>query len=100
IAAPDEMLLRGVLVKHFVDRQLTVEPAVVEYLMRRMDRSFAEAARLARLIDEAALAGKRRVTRALVAHVLAHAGGNAPLGEIESDAHNEGPSERGMRLSS
>ena len=39
IEAPDEDLIRSVLVKLFADRQLTVEPHVVAYLALHMDRS-------------------------------------------------------------
>src|SRR5262245_30964172 len=36
IAAPDEALLKAVLVKHFADRQLAVEPHLVAYIALRM----------------------------------------------------------------
>ena len=45
IAPPDEALLRAVLVKLFSDRQLTVEPEVIGYLVVRMERSMAAARR-------------------------------------------------------
>ena len=70
IEPPDEELLRPVLVKLFADRQLAVEPAVVEHLARHMERSFAAAGRLVAEIDRRALAARRRVTRALAAEVL------------------------------
>ncbi len=42
---PTRPLLEAVLVKHFADRQLTVEPQVVDHIARHMERSFAAAAR-------------------------------------------------------
>lgn len=71
IEAPDEDLLRNVLVKLFNDRQLVVEPHVISHLVLHMERSMATATRLVDEIDRRALATKRRVTRALVAEVLA-----------------------------
>ena len=39
-------------------------------MVKHMDRSFAEARRLVREIDQASLAKKRPVTRALAAEIL------------------------------
>ncbi len=65
ITAPDEALLETVLVKHFADRQLTVEPATVSYIVRNMERSFAAAAAVVDAIDRRSLEAKRRVTKLL-----------------------------------
>jgi chromosomal replication initiation ATPase DnaA len=77
IAPPDEILLKAVLVKHFTDRQLTVEPEVIAYIALRMERSMEAAASTAAEIDRAAMAAHRKVTRALAALVLARAAGSA-----------------------
>lgn len=71
IAAPDEALLGAVLVKLFADRQLAVEPGVVAYLLRRMERSMAAAQTAVEALDKASLAERRRVTRALAARLFA-----------------------------
>lgn len=71
IASPDEALLRALLVKLFADRQLVVEPHVVSYLALRIERSTEAAQRTVAEVDRLALASRRRVTRALVAEVLA-----------------------------
>jgi chromosomal replication initiation ATPase DnaA len=68
---PDDALLRAVLVKHFADRQIVVDEAVVSYLVSRMERSFDAARRLVSEIDQRALADKVDVTRSFVARVLA-----------------------------
>jgi chromosomal replication initiation ATPase DnaA len=70
IGAPDDQLLRLVLVKLFADRQLTVDPSVVNYLATHMERSLARAYDVVDQLDKRALAEKRRVTRALAASVL------------------------------
>ncbi len=67
---PDEDLLRRMLVKLFADRQLVIEKAVLDYLLQRMERSFAAAVTVVAAIDREALATGRRITRRLVAGVL------------------------------
>jgi chromosomal replication initiation ATPase DnaA len=71
IEEPDEALLGAVLVKLFDDRQISVEPGVIGYLLRRMERSMAAAQRLVEALDLAAFAERRRVTRALAAKFFA-----------------------------
>ena len=70
IAAPDEMLLKAVLIKHFCDRQLEVDPPVIEFLALRMERSMAMASAIVDALDRRALATHRKVTRPLAAEVL------------------------------
>lgn len=79
IAPPDDALLKMVLVKLFSDRQLVVEPAVIDHLALRIERSFMAAHTIVAELDRRALATRRRVTRALAAEVLA-AGGSADTG--------------------
>jgi chromosomal replication initiation ATPase DnaA len=74
IEPPDQSLLKAVLVKHFTDRQLVVEPHLIDYIALRMERSMEAAATIVAQIDEAAMASHRKVTRALAAEVLAKAG--------------------------
>ncbi len=70
IGEPDETLLRALLVKLFADRQLSVAPDIIDYLMLRMERSMAAAQNLVAALDRAALAERRAVTRALASKVL------------------------------
>lgn len=82
IAEPDDALLGGVLVKLFADRQLGVDPAVIGYLVRHMDRSFDAARTVVATIDAISLAKRRKVTRPVAAEALAMLGG-APGGQAE-----------------
>ncbi|MCO6392738.1 hypothetical protein GTW25_17070 [Aliihoeflea aestuarii] len=70
IGAPDDMLLEGVLTKLFADRQVDVEPSVVQYVVKRMERSLEAAGKLVAELDRLALARKSRITRALAAEVV------------------------------
>jgi chromosomal replication initiation ATPase DnaA len=73
IAEPDQALLGAVLVKLFADRQVGIEPGVIGYLLKRMERSMAAAQGLVEALDRAALAERRPVTRALAARLFADA---------------------------
>lgn len=70
IDAPDDALLRAVLVKLFTDRQLNVEPHVIDYVLVRMERSMSAAERFVTEADRQALVRQRRVTRAIAATAL------------------------------
>ena len=70
IEAPDDALLRAVLVKLFSDRQLMIDPQVVSQIGLRMERSMEAAVRLVAEIDRRALQTHRKVSRALVAEVM------------------------------
>lgn len=71
IGTPDQTLLTALLVKLLADRQITAAPAVVHYLARELDRSFAAAAGLVEALDRLSLAQRRPVTRSLAADALA-----------------------------
>ena len=66
----DDGLLSAVLVKLFADRQITVPPNLIAYLVPRIERSLLAAAGVVAALDAAALAQGRPVTRALAAELL------------------------------
>lgn len=65
IKTPDDHLLMVLMVKLFSDRQLQVDLAVVDYIVRRVERSFDQVKALVAAIDRHALADKRKITKAL-----------------------------------
>ena len=67
---PDDALLGAVLVKLFADRQISVPPNLIPYLVARIDRSFATARALVAALDARALARGRAISRTLAAEVL------------------------------
>jgi len=73
LSAPDDALLRAVMIKLFADRQLAVDEALIAYLSTRIERSFAAARAIVDDLDREALRQKRPVTRALAAEVLGQA---------------------------
>jgi chromosomal replication initiation ATPase DnaA len=70
LGAPDDALLRAILVKLFADRQLAVEESLLAYLTSRIERSFAAARAIVERLDREALRLHRPVTRALAAEML------------------------------
>lgn len=70
IGEPDDLLLTGVISKLFADRQVEVEPHVVQYLVRRIERSLATAMRVVDRLDRTALEQHSRITRALAAQAI------------------------------
>jgi chromosomal replication initiation ATPase DnaA len=74
IGAPDEALLKTVLLKQFADRQLKVDPKVLEFLALNIDRSLAAAAAAVEAVDRLALATGRKISRQLVVEALAAEG--------------------------
>ncbi|CAJ1391675.1 unnamed protein product [Effrenium voratum] len=70
LGLPDDDLLRAVAVKLFADRQVAVDPAVVAYLLPRLERSLSALADIVVRLDEVALARKMSITRPLAAEVL------------------------------
>jgi chromosomal replication initiation ATPase DnaA len=59
------------MLKHFADRQLDVDPKVLDYLALHVDRSLGAAARAVEAVDRAALGSGRKISRQLAAEVLA-----------------------------
>ena len=70
LSAPDDMLLSVILIKLFSDRQIKVDPQLIEYILKRMNRSFAFAGELVKALDHASLTGKKPVTKRLAGRVL------------------------------
>jgi chromosomal replication initiation ATPase DnaA len=70
LAAPDDALLRAIMVKLFADRQLAVDDDLIGYLMTRIERSCAAVRSAVAELDHAALRLKRPVNRTLAGEIL------------------------------
>jgi chromosomal replication initiation ATPase DnaA len=70
LQAPDDALLRGVMMKLAADRQLILDDSVVSYLASRIERSFAAARAAVVALDEEALRRGRPPSRALAAELF------------------------------
>jgi chromosomal replication initiation ATPase DnaA len=70
LTAPDDALLRALMVKLAADRQIVLDEALVNYLANRIERSFAAARAAIHRLDEEAMRQHRPVTRALAAELF------------------------------
>jgi chromosomal replication initiation ATPase DnaA len=70
IGAPDDALLKAVLVKLFLDRQLVVDTSVVDFIALRIERSLAGAREAVARLDREALSRGRRITRGMAAEMI------------------------------
>ena len=70
IHEPDDKLLAAVIIKLFADRQVEVEPHVVQYLVKRIERSLSTAIDIVERLDRAAMEQKARISRALAADIV------------------------------
>lgn len=68
--APDDAMLRAVIVKLAADRQLVLDESVVGYVAARIERSFAAARTAVITLDNEALRQRRPATRALAAELF------------------------------
>lgn len=85
----DDIQLSQMFVKLFQDRQVTVEPKTIGYLVARMERSPAEAVALAEMLDRMALERGVAITRALAAEALARRGAAADRDQMALDFDDE-----------
>ncbi len=70
LTAPDDTLLRSLIVKLAADRQLSVDEPLVNYVAMRIERSFVAARAAVARLDEEAMRQHRPVTRALAAELF------------------------------
>ena len=70
IDLPDDALIYELLEKYFADRQLLAPPAMLRYLLRRMERSFDAAQKIAAALDRRSIADKKPLSVGLARLVL------------------------------
>lgn len=70
LAAPDDTLLRALIVKLAADRQLAADEQLVNFLVNRIERSFAGARAAIARLDEESMRQQRPPTRALAAELF------------------------------
>ena len=70
LQAPDDAMLRGVMVKLAADRQIVLHESVLNYLSTHIERSFAAARAAVIALDKEALRQGRPPSRALAAEMF------------------------------
>lgn len=91
VSLAEDIQLSQIFVKLFGDRQVTVDPKIIEYLAARMERSPEEAFVLADLMDRLALAKGTAITRSIAAEALAlrHAEQDDGQGEFDPEGDDD-----------
>jgi chromosomal replication initiation ATPase DnaA len=70
IETPDDGLLRMFIVKCFSDRQLRISGEVAEYILNRVERSFASVREVVEKLERASLETRREITVPLVKRIV------------------------------
>ena len=70
IGPPDDKFLALLVTKLLADRQISVAPEIVAYILPRMERTFAAAEALVADLDRRSLAAGHRISRATAAASL------------------------------
>ena len=70
IKEPDDELLSALIIKLFMDRQITIPLEVINYILANMERSFAYTHKLVAEIDNISLTYKRAVTIPIVKEAI------------------------------
>lgn len=70
IDEPDDALLAAVMSKQFLDRQLSPPPALINYLVSHIERSFQAAEDVVSALDKAALQTGRKLSVKLAGQML------------------------------
>lgn len=70
IEPPDDALLAAMLLKHFADRQITPQPKLIDYLLKRIERSHAAVQWIVAALDAEALATQKKIGPKMAARLL------------------------------
>ncbi len=70
IEEPDDVLMKSVLSKLMSDRQLRLDPSVIDYIILRIERRYAAIHDFVEMLDSQALSKGRRLTKPLARDVL------------------------------
>ena len=70
IKAPDDDLLMALLVKLFMDRQITPSQELINYLLKNIQRSFSYTLKVVEEIDNISLAKKRTISIAIAKEAI------------------------------
>lgn len=70
IDLPDDNLLRAVLHKQFAERQVRIQEDAIEFLLARMERSFAMAKHIVSTLDRIALQERAKITIPFIKRTL------------------------------
>ncbi len=81
LGSPDKHLLESVFVKLMSDRQISIKPNIVDFIISQMEPSFSILQKIVNILDIEAMANKQKITIPFVKQIL----GNLLLPTIENN---------------
>ena len=72
IKLPDDILIRKLLIKQFADRQLSLDSKQIEYISKRIERSYSSIVRIVDRIDNLALQHKKAISKNIIKEAIKH----------------------------
>ena len=70
IEKPDDDLIFAILVKNFSDRQISIEKKLINFIIKRIDRSYSKIFDFIYKIDEMSLKKKKSIDFKIIKNVL------------------------------
>jgi chromosomal replication initiation ATPase DnaA len=70
IKAPDQELLKAVLLKNLTEKQLKIHPATIDYILSRIERSFKKIFELIDELEYISKTEKRAITIPMAKHII------------------------------
>ena len=70
IEMPDDELIFAIIIKSFSDRQITIEKKIIEFIIKRIDRSYSKIYDFIYKLDESSLKKKKPITLKIVKEIL------------------------------
>tara|TARA_Y100001933_G_C18873871_1_gene511133 strand:- start:280 stop:945 length:666 start_codon:yes stop_codon:yes gene_type:complete len=72
IKLPDDILIRKLLIKQFADRQLSLDSEQIEYISKRIERSYSSIIRIVDRVDNLALQHKKAISKNIIKEAIKH----------------------------
>ena len=70
IEKPDDELMFAILLKNFSDRQITIEKKLIDFIIKRIDRSYGKIYEFIYKIDEISLKKKKSIDFKIIKEAL------------------------------
>ena len=72
IKLPDDILIRKLLIKQFADRQLSLDSEQIEYISKRIERSYSSIIKIVDRVDNLALQHKKAISKNIIKEAIKH----------------------------
>ena len=70
IDGPDDELIFALILKSFSDRQITVQKKLIEYVIKRIDRSYGKISEFIYKVDELSLKKKKPIDLKTIKEII------------------------------